>query len=264
MRLIIRGGRLIDPSQSLDGMYDILIENGVIKGIGESSANKWAKTAESIDARGCWVIPGMIDMHCHLREPGFEYKETIKTGTQAGIAGGYTSLVPMANTMPVNDNASITEYILRKAKEEGVVNVHPVGAVTKGMKGESLVDMGELKDAGVVALSDDGMPVMNSEVMRRALEYSKAFGLPVISHCEDRGLSTRGVIHEGYVSTLLGLKGIPSASETIMISRDVELAALTDGVIHIAHVSTKTGVEIIREAKGKGYCRGYSTSSYTH
>ena len=252
MRLVIRGGRLIDPSQSLDGIYDILIEDGVIKGIGEGGANKGGKTADSIDARGCWVIPGMIDMHCHLREPGFEYKETIKTGTLAGVAGGYTSLVPMANTMPVNDNASVTEYILRKAKEEGVANVYPVGAVTKGMKGERLVDMGELKDAGVVALSDDGMPVMNTEIMRRALEYSKAFGLPVISHCEDRVLSSRGVMHEGYVSTLLGLKGMPSASETIMISRDIALAELADGVIHIAHVSTKTGVEIIREAKRKG------------
>ena len=249
--ILIRNGRLIDPSQGLDGLYDLLIRDGRVEGIGERGSlggEGW----KVIDAEGLWVIPGMVDMHCHLREPGYEYKETIRTGTMAGVAGGYTTLVAMANTDPVNDNASVTRYIFNKAAEEGVARVLPVGAVTKGMKGEGLSDMGELKEAGVIALSDDGRPVVNSEVMRRALEYAKAFDLPIISHCEDPHLSGDGVMHEGYVSTLLGLRGIPSASEVVMIARDIALAELTGGRLHIAHVSTKRGVELIREAKGKG------------
>ncbi len=249
--ILIRNGRLIDPSQGLDGLYDLLIKDGRIEEIGERGrlvGEGW----EVVEAEGLWVIPGMVDMHCHLREPGYEYKETIKTGTMAGVAGGYTTLVAMANTDPVNDSASVTRYILEKAATEGVARVLPVGAVTKGMKGEGLSDMGELKEAGVVALSDDGRPVVNSEVMRRALEYAKAFDLTIISHCEDPYLSKNGVMNEGVVSTLLGLRGIPSASEVVMIARDIALAELTGGRLHIAHVSTKRGVELIRDAKRRG------------
>lgn len=253
MEILIRGGRLIDPSQRIDGRYDILVEEGRIKEIREAGGmGKNPVGIKIINAEKLWVIPGMIDIHCHLREPGYEYKETIKTGTMAGAAGGYTSLVAMANTMPVNDNASVTEYILKKAKEEGVVNVFPVGAVTKAMKGEALVEMGELKEAGVVALSDDGRPIMKSDVMRKALEYAKIFELPIISHCEDIYLSGDGVMNEGYTSTVLGLKGIPSASEVVMVARDIALAELTGGRVHIAHVSTRRSVELIREAKAKG------------
>ncbi len=253
--LLIKGGRLIDPLQAVDGLYDIVVEKGRVKDVlkaGMLAGNDLKNKGKVIDAEGLWVIPGMIDMHCHLREPGEEYKETIKTGTTAAVAGGYTSLAAMANTIPVNDNASVTDFILNKASVEGAANVLPVGTVTRGMKGESLVDMGELKDAGVVAFSDDGRAVMNSEIMRRALEYSKAFDLPIISHCEDTNLSGAGVIHEGYVSAVTGLKGMPSESETVMIGRDIALAELTGGRLHIAHVSTAYGVELIREAKARG------------
>lgn len=249
--ILIEGGRVLDPAQGLDGFYDLLIRDGRIERIGERGSlggEGW----EVIDAEGLWVIPGMIDMHCHLREPGYEYKETIRTGTMAGVAGGYTTLVAMANTDPVNDNASVTRYILEKAAKEGVARVLPVGAVTRGMKGEALSDMGELKKAGVVALSDDGRPVANSEVMRRALEYARAFDLTIISHCEDPDLSRDGVMNEGCVSTRLGLKGIPYTSETVMIAREIDLAELTGSRVHIAHVSTRRGVELIREAKARG------------
>ncbi len=249
--ILIKDGRLIDPSQGLDGEYDILIREGRVEKIGPRGSIG-VEGCEVIEAEGLWVIPGMIDMHCHLREPGYEYKETIRTGTLAGLAGGFTALVAMANTDPVNDDASVTRYILEKAEKEGMCRVCPVGALTRGMKGENLSDIGELREAGVVALSDDGRPVARSEIMRRGLEYAKAFDLPIISHCEDPDLSKGGVMNEGRVSTLLGLKGIPSISEVIMIARDIALAGFTGGRLHIAHVSTREGVQLIREAKAKG------------
>jgi dihydroorotase len=194
----------------------------------------------------------LFDMHCHLREPGYEYKETIESGSMAGAAGGYTSLACMANTQPVNDTRAVTDYILRQARERGRAHIFPVGAVTKELKGESLAEIGELKDAGVVALSDDGKPVMNSSLFRRALEYARGFSLPVISHCEDLNLSGQGVMNEGAVSTSLGLRGIPNAAEEVMVLRDMTLADLTGASLHVAHVSTAGSVRAIREAKARG------------
>lgn len=205
----------------------------------------------TINAEGMFVIPGLIDMHVHLREPGFEYKETIKTGTEAAIRGGFTTVCCMPNTLPVNDNASVTEFIIRKSLE-GLCTVLPIGAITKGQKGEELVEMGTMKDEGCIAFSDDGLPVMNSLMMRRALEYSKAFSIPIISHCEDLTLSEDGVMSEGILSMTLGLKGVPAEAEQIMVFRDILLADLTQGKLHIAHVSTKGSVKLIREAKKRG------------
>jgi dihydroorotase len=205
-----------------------------------------------IDASGLYVLPGLVDMHVHLREPGFEHKETIRTGTRAGIIGGFTSLCPMPNTNPVNDNPTVTAYIIRKALEEGFCKAFPIGAITKGQRCEELAEMGLMHEAGCVAFSDDGRPVMNALIMRRALEYSKAFNAPIISHCEDINLSDEGVMNEGFLSTKLGLKGIPDASEEAMIARDIILATLTGGRLHIAHVSTKGSVELIRRAKSDG------------
>jgi dihydroorotase len=198
------------------------------------------------------LVPGWIDMHCHLREPGHEYKETIASGSRAGAAGGFTSLVCMANTTPVNDNRAVTEYILRQARENGCTHVFPVGAVSQDLKGESLAEMGELKEAGVVAFSDDGKPLMNSAFMRRALEYASDLGVPIISHCEDLHLAGQGVMNEGTVSTILGLGGIPAAAEEVMVLRDIALAELTGAAVHIAHVSTAGSVRALREAKARG------------
>jgi dihydroorotase len=191
-------------------------------------------------------------MHCHLREPGFEYKETIESGSMAGAAGGYTSLACMANTLPVNDNRAVTEYILQQAREKAWTNIFPIGAVTKELKGESLAEIGELKNAGVVALSDDGRPLMNAGLFRRALEYAQGFGLTIISHCEDLNLVGQGVMNEGFVSTALGLRGIPNAAEEVMVLRDIALAELTGACLHVAHVSTAGSVRAIREAKARG------------
>ena len=205
-----------------------------------------------IPAEGMVVTPGLIDMHTHLREPGFEYKETILTGTRAAVAGGFAAVACMANTLPVNDNQSVTEYILNKAKEARLARVFPVGAVSAGLKGEALAEYGELKMAGVVALSDDGNPVMNSQMMRRAMEYARAFDLPIISHCEDLSLSRPGVMNEGPTSTRLGLHGIPAVAEEVMVYRDIQLCQMTETPLHIAHVSTAGSVQLIREAKKKG------------
>lgn len=250
MNILIKNGHVIDTSQGINGYKDILINGEKIHGI--YLKGKGPKTERVIDATDCIVIPGLVDMHTHLREPGYEYKETIETGTKAALRGGFTSVCPMPNTDPVNDDISVTEYILREASRFRYANVYPIGAITKGQKGEEITEMEMLKEAGCVAFSDDGKPVMNSLIMRRALEYSKIFDVPIISHCEDINLSEGGVINEGFVSTTIGLKGIPKASEEIMVARDIALCELTGGKLHIAHVSTQGSARLIREAKSRG------------
>lgn len=250
MRTLIKNGRIIDPVNNLDRVADLFIEGGNVIRI-DHNISIPADT-EVIDATGQLVVPGLIDMHTHLREPGYEYKETIKTGAMAAAAGGFTTICCMPNTKPVNDCQAVTEFILKKAASEGLVNVLPVGAITKGCKGEEITEMADLSEAGCVAISDDGWPVMNSGVMRRAMEYAKMFHLPVVSHCEDTDLSDDGVMNEGLVSTELGLKGIPNASEDAMVARDIALGELTGAHIHIAHVSTRGAVDIIRRAKERG------------
>ena len=266
MNLLIKNARVVDPASGTDARLDIFIEGGKIAemgpeipeakvgrgGPGSGSADSGQPPGEVIDARGKVLVPGLIDMHCHLREPGFEYKETIESGSKAGAAGGYTSLACMANTLPVNDNRAVTEYIIRQAREKALTHIYPIGAVTKELKGESLAEIGELKDAGVVALSDDGKPVMNAGLFRRALEYARGFGLTIISHCEDLILAGQGVMNEGFVSTSLGLRGIPNAAEELMVLRDIALAELTGASLHVAHVSTAGSVRAIREAKARG------------
>lgn len=263
MRIHIQNGRIIDPSQGLDTIGDILIEDGKIKEVRETipphppldkRGRRGGNSPDTriIDARDMIVIPGLVDMHVHLREPGFEHKETIKTGTMAAVKGGFTTVCCMPNTFPVNDNASVTEFIKRKASQEGYCTVLPIGAITKGQKGEELAEIGTMRKEGCVAFSDDGQPVMNSLIMRRALEYSKAFNVPVISHSEDLSLSEGGVMNEGLLSVTLGLRGSPAEAEQIMIFRDIVLAELTGGKLHIAHVSTKGSVDVIRNAKKRG------------
>ena len=256
MKILLENGRIIDPSQAMDGTGDILIENGNIAQIGPRLKSALSIAADQdttiFDLSGMIVVPGLIDMHTHLREPGFEYKETIASGSAAAAAGGFTSIACMANTNPCNDNRSVTEYILQQAQLCGLVRVHPVGAISVGLKGATLAEYGDMKEGGVVALSDDGKPVMNSHLMKAALEYADSLNLPVISHSEDLNLSGSGVMNEGFISTELGLTGIPSVAEEIMIARDILLAEYTRTAIHIAHVSTKGGVELIREAKKKG------------
>ncbi len=246
----IVNGRLIDPANRIDGEVDLRIENGRVTAV--APRGEGPRDGEVIDATGRWVVPGLVDMHTHLREPGFEYKESIGTGTRAAAAGGFTSVACMANTNPVNDSPAITEFILGKARRQGVVNVFPIGGVTKGLAGESLAEMGEMKEAGIVGVSDDGNTIMNAAVARRAFEYAGMFDLVVISHCEDRNLSEEGVMHEGFVSTRLGLPGVPAAAEEIMVSRDLHLAELTGARLHIAHLSTAGSVRLIREARDRG------------
>jgi len=260
MTLLIKNGRVIDPVNHVDQVADLLIADGKVMQIAQEIPV--TPDAEAIDAAGQWVVPGLIDVHTHLREPGYEYKETIRTGTMAAAAGGFTTICCMPNTKPVNDSQAVTEFILRKAATEGMVNVLPVGAITKGCQGEEITEMGDLREAGCIAVSDDGRPVMNSAVMRRAMEYARMFRLPVISHCEDISLSEDGVMNEGRVSTELGLRGIPNASEDVMVARDIELAALTGAHVHIAHVSTRGSVELIRRAKERGI--GVSAETCPH
>ena len=249
MLTVIKGGRIIDPG-NLDGIMDIFIKDDKIVEIktdgfldGEYSELKM------IDASGKVVIPGLIDMHVHLREPGYEYKETIETGCRSAVVGGFTAVCCMPNTKPVNDCKAVTEYILTKAREAGTARVYPVSAISKGSQGDDLCGYGELKTAGAVAVSDDGNPVMNSHLMRRALEQAKECQRPVISHCEDINLAAGGVMNEGAVATGMGLAGIPNASESIMVFRDIALSELTGASLHIAHVSTMESVRAIRDAK---------------
>ena len=249
--ILIRGGRVIDPASELDGPADLLLKDGRIAARDKPGAIP-ADGADVVDATNLCVAPGLIDMHVHLREPGFEYKETVATGTLAAVVGGVTSVACMANTNPVNDNAAITSYIIEKAQIAGLANVFPIGAVSLGMKGEHLSEFGDMVDAGIVAVSDDGRPIMNSALMRRALEYARMFGIPVIVHEEDLDLCGAGVMNEGLTSVRLGLAGIPTCSESVMVARDIELARYTGGRLHVAHVSTAESVEMVRRAKADG------------
>jgi dihydroorotase len=250
MNWLIKGGRVIDPASGTDGSLDVVLENGKIASIGEDLAAP--ADSKTLDASGLAVIPGLIDMHCHLREPGFEYKETVATGCAAAVKGGITSVMCMANTDPVNDSASVTSYILDRAREAGTARVYPVGCITQGMHGEALSEMGELADAGCIAVSDDGRPVLSGEVMRRAIEYASIFGLLVIDHAEDLTIAGDGVMHEGPISTRLGLEGIPASAAYTEVARNISLIQEFGGRIHIAHVSSKLVVELIRRAKEDG------------
>jgi dihydroorotase len=249
MKLLIRGGRVIDPSSKFDDVSDVLIEDGLISAVGKNLSNDGATI---FDATGTIVAPGFIDMHVHLREPGIEHAETIETGGKAAAAGGFTTICCMPNTIPVNDSDTVTSYIVQRARQVSPVNVYPIGAITKGSKGEELAAIESMREAGVVAISDDGRPVMNSRVMRRAMEVAFALDLPVIDHCEDLNLSAGGDMHEGVESVRLGLGGIPSASEDVMVARDLLLAELTGVRFHVAHLSTSRSVAMVAFAKSKG------------
>jgi dihydroorotase len=247
--ILVSGGRVIDPGR-VNGPADVLIDGGRITAVGPKL--KAPAGAHVIDATGKVVMPGFIDLHVHLREPGFEYKETIASGAAAAVAGGFTSVCCMPNTSPVNDNQSITEFILEKARIAGTANVFPIGAITKGSEGKELAEIGDLRRAGCVAISDDGLPVMNSLVMRRAMEYAIAFDVPVVDHCEDLHLSEGGCMNEGMVSTQLGLPGVPAAAEDVMVARNLALAELTGARLHLAHLSTAGSVRMVRDAKARG------------
>jgi len=247
---LIRHGRVIDPANGVDAVQDVLIADGKIERVGTSVTAP--PGAEVLDATGKVVCPGFIDIHVHLREPGHEYKETVATGTRAAAAGGFTAVACMANTHPVNDNGAVTDYILAKAKVEGVVRVHPIGAVTKNLNGEELAELAELAEAGCVAFSDDGRCVMNADLYRRAMEYTLPFGVPVVSHAEDTYLSRGFTMNEGVVSTEIGLPGAPAAAEDVMVARDILLAELTGAHIHIAHLSTAGAVRLVRDGKARG------------
>ena len=250
MSLLIKNGHVVDPASSTDAVQDVLIANGRVERVGHDLPREAATTV--LDATGKIVCPGFIDIHVHLREPGYEYKETVASGTRAAAAGGFTAVCCMANTQPVNDNRSITDYIRAKAAVEGAVRVYPIGAVTRGLAGEELAELAELAEAGCVAFSDDGKCVMNAALYRRAMEYTLPFGAPVISHAEDHQLSRGTSMNEGVVSTELGVPGAPAAAEDIMVARDILLAELTGAHVHIAHLSTAGAVRLVRDAKARG------------
>jgi dihydroorotase len=251
MKILIKGGRVIDPKTGLDEVTDLFIDKGMISEIG-TDLDPEGLEIEIIDASGRVVAPGLVDMHCHLREPGQEYKEDIESGTRAAAVGGFTSVACMPNTSPVIDNAAVVEYIISKAKDAGYANVYPIGSISKGLEGKELSEMGEMKFAGVVGVSDDGRPVVGAGLMRRALEYAGMFDLAVISHCEDLELANEGSMNEGYMSTYLGLRGITRAAEEVMVSRDILIAEATHTAVHIAHVSTRGSVDLVRQAKKRG------------
>src|SRR5262249_2579561 len=249
MRTLIKNGRVIGPASSKDAIAAVLIVGGRIAGVGPdlSSLN-----AEIFDAGGMIVAPGFLDIHVHLREPGFEHAENIESGSRAAAAGGFTSICCMPNTKPVNDSVTVTSYIVERAKRNAVVNVFPIGAITKGSAGEELAAIGGMKGAGAVAISDDGLPVMNARVMRRAMEFAKSYDLPIIQHCEDLNLSAGGDMHEGVSSVRWGLRGIPAAAEDVMVARDLLLAQLTGARYHVAHISTRNAVTMIEHARRIG------------
>ena len=253
MIIWIRGGKIVDPARGVVQKRDIIVDRGrITKVLPSGKFKEKGPRLKTINVSGKVIIPGLIDMHTHLREPGHEYKETIATGGKSGVAGGFVGLACMPNTEPVNDSSSVTEFILRQAHKANLVRVYPIAAITKGQQGDTLTEFGDLRQAGGVGVSDDGFPVSNSEVMRRAIEYARCYNLAVISHCEDINLSAGGVMHEGAVSTQIGLRGIPAASEEIIVQREISLARLTGCPIHIAHVSTAGSVELIRRAKDEG------------
>lgn len=249
MKLLIKDGDVVDVEKLTLQKYDVLVENGIITNIG---SNLSSEDAEVVDAAGKLVCPGLIDMHVHLREPGFEAKETIATGTRAAARGGFTGVACMPNTNPVTDNAAVVRFILDRASSQGVVRIYPIASITKGSKGEELTEMADLKDAGTVAVSDDGLPVSDAGVMLRAMQYAGMLGMTIISHCEDKSLAANGLMHEGYYSTVLGLAGIPGIAEDVMVARDIILAEKTGCSVHIAHVSTAGSVALIRQAKERG------------
>lgn len=249
-KILIKGGRVIDPSQGIDRVSDIVIENGVISIM--EPHTETPESSEIIDCEGKVVCPGFIDLHCHLREPGLEYKETIETGTKAAARGGFTTICAMPNTNPTMDTRATVDFVVGKASEHGNVKVLPIGSVTKGSQGVELSEMAELADAGVVGFSDDGLPVADANIMRQALIYSNGLGLPIINHCEVPELSLGATMHEGWVSTRLGLKGVPASSEEIMVARDIALAESTGGRLHLAHISTAGTLELVRKGKSKG------------
>lgn len=249
-RLLIRNGRVVDPSQGLDQGLDVLIENGAVAAVGERlEAPAKAKT---FDAAGLVVAPGFIDLHTHLREPGYEHKETIESGCRAAVAGGFTAVCCMADTDPVNDDPAVTSFIRKRAEQLGLARVYPVGAVSVGLNGEEMAEIGEMVGAGAVAVSDNHRPVANAQLFRRALEYARSFDVPVAAHEEDLNLSDGGSMHEGAVSTRIGLRGIPTSAEEVMVARDVLLAELTGGRLHLCHISASTSLDLVRTAKQRG------------
>ncbi|MBI1861369.1 MAG: dihydroorotase [Deltaproteobacteria bacterium] len=252
MSLWIRNGRIIDPSQKRDIVGDVFVQSGKIEAIGPNIVVPQVPGLNTIDAKGCWVTPGWIDMHTHLREPGGTHKETIRTGSESAAAGGFTSIACMANTQPVNDNSYVTSYIYQKVSSEALINVYAIGAVTKGLQGEELAEIGSMFDAGIVGLSDDGKTLMNAYLLRKAMDYSKRFDLVIISHAEDSSLKGKGVMNEGFNSARFGLRGIPRTAEDIIVARDILVAEHTNSRLHIAHASTVGSVALIREAKRRG------------
>ena len=273
--LVIKNGRVIDPANNRDEVADVLIDDGKVAEIAQDISPP--DDAKVIDAKDRWVTPGLIDIHTHLREPGFEYKETVQSGAESAAAGGFTGIACMANTNPVNDNGQVTEYI-QKAAKNALVNVYVIGAVTKGLNGKELSEIGEMAKLGIVALSDDGKCVMDGSVMRAAMEYAKMFGLPIIEHAEDHAINKSGVMNEGFVSETLGLKGVPRTAEDVIVARDIQLAEYLDAPVHIAHVSTAGTVQLLKSAKERGIkitaevaphhftltddaCKGYDTNA---
>jgi len=248
-RLVIKNGRVVDPAHNVDHVCDVAVEDGIICEVAEGIDTTGS---EVIDASGQIVAPGFMDMHVHLREPGFEYAETIESGSRAAAAGGFTSVCCMPNTQPVNDNATVTSYIRERARQCAVVNVYPIGAITKGSAGEELAAIGSMKQAGIVAISDDGRPVMNARLVRRAMEFARSLDIPLIEHCEDLHLSAGGDMHEGLESVRLGLRGIPRSSEDVMVARDIILAEVTGARYHVAHISSQHSVEMVAFAKSRG------------
>lgn len=251
MKILIKNGHVIDPANGIDKVTDIFIDNKVISDVGDNLELDGIDMAV-IDASGKVVVPGLVDMHVHLREPGYEYKEDIETGTRAAAAGGVTSVACMPNTKPVTDNAAIISFIKQRAEEAGYANVYPIGAISKGLEGKELAEIGEMRFAGAVGISDDGRPVTDSGLMRRAMEYSKMFDIRVISHCEDMSLADDGYMNEGATASAMGLRGISRAAEEVMVARDIIIAEAINSPVHIAHVSTRGSVELVRQAKKRG------------